>query len=376
MDGLTAQQIIDIIFSQGSISYKVLLAVEKGMVILSGSLAFIGGLMWLVSMAARQERVIDFDELLKLFVMPAVTIALLMPASGIGANHGIGVEVVKFIFQTSAWMTDHLTNKVAIFNPEYEWGTGAKTTGTGAKFTELATGFRETAEKATEDLAKQVEKDLKIQLEQPNIAERHPTVLAGIIGLILGATSAAVDAAKISLSVSSIFKKGLFFLYTAGGGVAGATKFALTTALLGYSVDIIWRFIIILWVIKVVAIVLLTPIAIGIGLIAYGWGYGNIGRFFLNVIGIAITPIAMVTILVGSYVAYSLALSIVSGLPIVAETLFRMFLAIAFPVVVAMALLRAGEIVSYVIGTTAFAMSSIAQIYTRPSQIVQDMKPM
>jgi len=376
------REIIDYLFLDSSIVFLMIKIVEMVGIAISATTLLIGIIFYIAQvLMGKQEW--SLDGIVRAVVMPIILVGLLFPASQLTENgESLAVSLVRYVFEGGGYVADELSNRVGAYLSQYANQT-ATITGYNpnvqpiytTKFTELASGFMESAKGSAEVLRTEISNQLDEDIASQTWIEEHPTLLAALLGMLVGVGTKVADYTEAPASVGQILSKKMLLLSTVSAGAGGAAKYAFFSLLMGVATDIIWRLMIILWIIKVSAILILTPLAAVVGLLSFNWGFSNLGRFFLSVIGLAITPVAMIAILGGSMYAYALSIQIVSGMDAIFETIFRVFLAIAYPLVVGMTLLRVGEIISYVIGVSSFAIASVASVYARPQQVIMDAMP-
>ncbi|WP_457628647.1 hypothetical protein [Persephonella sp.] len=380
---MSVQELIDYLFTSSSIVFLMIQLVEKAAVALAATAFIIGAVIWLGNTAIGREQ-LSAEGLIRATMIPVLLMAFLYPSSVLSRNgESLAVATVRMIFDAGAYVADELSDKVGFYIYQHTVQQTATLNGYSPnvqpihsyKFTELAKGYMDTAAQSAALLRKQLSEEMDTEIASQTWIEEHPTVMATMLGLLVGIGSKAAELAEAPTTVGQLLKKKMILLSLLSAGAGGAAKYAFFSMLMGAAMDIIWRFMTLLWVIKMATILILSPLAILAGLLAFNWGIGNIGRFFLNVLGIAITPVAMIAILGGSIYAYTMSVQIVSGMDPIFELIFRVFLSIAYPLIVAMTLLRVGEIISYIIGVSSFAIASVASVYTRPQQVVMDAMP-
>jgi hypothetical protein len=369
--GLTATQIVNFIFSNGSIVYQLAEAVRDLSLMLVASLSIIGFIFFFVRLILYRESY-SFSDLLRIVVIPAVAIAMLTPTPEF--RGGIALWIVEQIFNAGAYITDKITVGVGVGKAEMS-GTppiGDATnvmwyyngSGGTVKFTELAKDFKDTAQRSLEAFKENLKTSVNDDVVNPGDFE-HTGAITGTLAFLVGFASGVSD----GLVSGGALMKALT------GGVKGLGIYLVIKWISGNAVDIIWRLSIILWIIKVSAIVIGFPISVLVIALAFEWGLQNLTKVLLNVIGIAITPVIMVSIFTGGAFAYQLMAPIVEGANTGISLLMRMFFDIAYPVIVAGALLRSGEIVSYLIGVSSFAIASLGAEYVKPQRIAYDAMP-
>lgn len=372
--GLTATQIVNSIFSNGSIVYQLAEAVRDLSLMLVASLSVIGFIFFFVRLILYRESY-SFSDLLRIVVIPAVAIAMLTPTPEF--RGGIALWIAEQIFNAGAYITDKITVGVGVgkakmsgtpsigdaTNGNVMWYYDSGSGGT-VKFTELAKDFTDMAQRSLDAFKENLKTSLNDDVANPSDFG-HTGAIATTLAFLVGFASGVSDGL---VSGGGLVKAFI-------GGAKGLGIYLVIKWISGNAVDIIWRLSIILWIIKVSAIVIGFPIAVLVIALAFDWGLQNLTKVLLNVIGIAITPVVMVGIFTGGAFAYQLITPIVEGANTGISLLMRMFFDIAYPVIVAGALLRSGEIVSYLIGVSSFAISSLGAEYVKPQRIAYDAMP-
>ena len=385
--GLSATEIVNYIFADGSLVYQLAGTVRDVALVSIAGLSLIGFLFFFVRLILYRESY-SFSDLLRIVIIPAVAIAMLTPTSDF--RGGIALWIAEQIFKAGAYITDKITvgagfagsvltgktemsGTPSINNNNVMFYYNSDKKGT-VKFTELASDFKDMAEKNVAMFRESMKNSLNQDIAEPSDLG-HTNWIGGGLAFLIGLGSGISDSLSSFGSGNVI---GGFFkaLTTPVAGAKTLGIYFLIKWIMGNAVDVIWRLAVILWVIKVSAVVIAFPIAVLVIALAFDWGLQNLSKVLLNVIGIAITPVVMVGIFIGGVVAYGLISPIIDGLGFGIGLLTRLFFDIAYPVIVAGALLRSGEIVSYIIGVSSFAIASLGAEYVRPQRIAYDAMPL
>ena len=325
------------------------------------------------------KEAITKENILSWLLVPAVAFSIVVPSQidFIAENgEGILLGIVKGVYRASADIVDRfVVPQVAKLTHSQK-----------AEFTELASHYREVCESQLENVKQVLKEETKKKLKDPPsmfmLMGRHNTFVSIALGVIFGILGAGKEVLE-NIEKFGSASGGLWKLLTlptlitaAGAGVASGFKFFFSYMLLAYALDLVWRMAILLWFVKASALLVLAPISAFTTALEFRFGEGNVLRFFTNLVGLAITPLAMIAILVGGIVSFPIATSVAGEVDSVAlRWTFEAFMVLAYPLLMAIALLRVGEIVSYVVGTSVFAISSVVSAYTRPTQILREVMP-
>ncbi len=330
----------------------------------------VGFASWSYKIVTKKEQ-FEGEKLLAWMLIPALAYSLIVPSSipGISPDgEGIILGLVKDSYLAVGSVVDrHMVPEVAKVTKAPE-----------PEFTELAKDFRDRAIKVSEIIRDRVRKELGDQLSDPSkfdstFITKHPTFTGTILALLAG-VGAGVKAAFSDIGIiGKLGFAGKILTGVVAGGVQ-AGEYIIFNLLIGYAVDFVWRLVIILWYIKASAVLILAPISAMTVALEFRFGEGNVTRFLVNLLGIAITPLALVAILTGAITAYPIAESLAASTGGLEGFIFSLFIGIGYPIIAATVLLRVGEIISYVIGVSVFAMSAVINAYTRPANILQEIR--
>lgn len=361
---MRAIEVLGTAIGEGSIIASLNSSISGVLLTLWGLLFGIGFVLWAVKYALGKENV-NFENLIGIIGIPALAIGLLLPVPNLTrGGEGLGSYMVRAILEAGAEITDKVLQSPAL----------GKITG-GQTFTDIAKNFRDKAIAAQETMRQSaIKSGYQAMADGGSFAMEHGGITAFIGSLILGAISGASMSGMVGGPVGAL--NGLLV-----GGVSGAIigiKYAIIIWLMGFAMDLTWRVVTLLWVIKAGVIYMLAPVAVSMGVLSFEWGFQNIGRFFINVIGIAITPLAMVGAWAGGLAGFYILSTLLDGLGTgfagsILEFFLELLMGATFPMFMGYLLLRSGELVSYIVGVSAFAFSNI-NIPTKISDVMRDFR--
>jgi hypothetical protein len=383
---MTVKLLVDSLFANSSLVMVMEEFVRHKLIEMASILGFIGALFVLMKIIIARESLSSFTDYLRTLTLPAVIVALLSPMDINGdktfSNYGIAVGTTKVIFDTTAEMTDAA---VVRLNDELrKYGLAG-----GGDFVSFANGFLEVSKNYSEKVRSELENNLHTSLNDPSFLSGTGGELGAALTVGLGAAifSGVSSITDTEGGVFGVLKKVFTLPKAIISGLSGGASVIMSFAFAGMALDLIWRFLTLLWLLKVSVIIVLVPVGVVVGLLAWEWGISNLSRIFLNVIGIALTPLTMVAIYSGAVFLYTLIPSIIDGLGsqggnfldsmIQSGTgiIIKIAINLVYPVMVGMALMRSGELISYVITgvSAAFAFAGSAQGALRPQSIAGEL---
>jgi len=392
---MTVKMLVDSLFANGSLVMVMEEFVRIYLIGIASVLGFIGALFVLMKIIIARESLSSFTDYLRILTLPAVIVALLSPVD-IGdetfKNYGIAVGTTKVIFDATAEMTDKAVETL-----------GGKLSGygypAGNDYINFAKGFLEVSKRYSDQARGELERALHTSLNDPSFLSGGFGQLgtAAIVGIFSAIASGVSSMTEGEGGVFGVLKKVFTMPKAILSGLTGGFSVIASFAFAGMALDLIWRFLTVFWLLKVAVIIVLVPVGVAVGLLAWEWGISNLSRIFLNVIGIALTPLTMVAIYSGAVFIYTLIPTVIDvgsqgsiindlknfridealnhAIQGGAGFIIDIAINLVYPVMVGMALMRSGELISYVITgvSAAFAFAGSAQGALRPQSVAAEL---
>lgn len=358
---MKAIDVLSTAIGQGSVIQSMNVVVVQSLIAIWGGLFLIGFILWAIKYTIGKER-LDFEHFISIVGIPIIAIGLLYPASPLTkGDEGIVSALTRIILETGAEITDKVLSDGSISRITQ-----------GATFTDMGKDFRDKSIQA-QGIMKETAKAQGIQAMEDggSFVMEHGGAIAFLGSLALGIIGGA--------STGSIAGTGGALAGAITGAIQGGLmglKYAIVIWLMGYAMDLTWRIFVFFWVVKAGILYMLSPIAVSMAIFSYEWGFHNIGRFFINVIGVAILPLVMVGVWAGGIAGFYILSAIINEMSGFGGTLIEFFVEFivgaTYPIIMGYLLLRSGEIASYIVGVSAFAFSSV--VPTKISDVMRDFR--
>ncbi|MEM4311336.1 MAG: hypothetical protein QXX95_03005 [Nitrososphaerales archaeon] len=358
---MRAIDVLSTAIGDGSVFASMGVVVSQSLYLIWGSLFVLGFLLWAIKYAIGKER-IEFETLIGIVGIPLIGLALISSVQPLTrANESISSALVRVILETGAEITDKVLSDGSISRITQ-----------GATFTDMGKDFRDKSIQA-QGIMKETARAQGIQAMEDggSFVMEHGGAIAFLGSLALGIIGGA--------STGSIAGTGGALAGAITGAIQGGLmglKYAIVIWLMGYAMDLTWRIFVFFWVVKAGILYMLSPIAVSMAIFSYEWGFHNIGRFFINVIGVAILPLVMVGVWAGGIAGFYILSAVINEMSGFGGTLIEFFVEFivgaTYPIIMGYLLLRSGEIASYIVGVSAFAFSSV--VPTKISDVMRDFR--